>query len=297
MHHHPPHSTHTSGRTLAGSLLVVLLFALVEAGTGWWAGSLALLGDAGHMVSDASALGVALLAVWIAQRPPSARHSYGLVRAEVLAALLNGLFMLLVVIGIVVTAVERLRHPQPVEGAAVVGVAMLGLIVNVVVLFLLSRGEQNLNVRGAILHVMGDLLGSIAALVAGAVIWFTGWTPIDPILSIFICLLILYSSLHLLHDVLHVIMEGVPQHLDLPQVGYSMAAEDGVESVHDLHIWTVSSGMVALSAHVVLKEMTQWPAVLARLDRLLHEQYGIDHSTLQPVVRPEVVPLVRRNHE
>ncbi|OGT19255.1 MAG: cation transporter [Gammaproteobacteria bacterium RBG_16_57_12] len=293
MHEHPPHHRpQASGRTLAWSMAVILAFAAVEALSGWWAGSLALLGDAGHMVSDATGLGIALLAVWIARSPPSSRHSYGLVRAEVLAALLNGLFMLAVVGGIIFVAIGRLRHPQVVQGGTVAVVAFIGLLVNIVVFWLLSRGEQNLNVRAALLHVLGDLLGSVAALVAGVVIWLTGWTPIDPLLSILICLLILYSSLHLLRDVANVIMEAVPHHLDLPQVGKAMAAVEGVESIHDLHIWAVSSDLVALSAHVVIRDMTVWEAVLNRLLRLLKEQYGIGHVTLQPELAARVAPVV-----
>ncbi|MGA7799350.1 MAG: cation diffusion facilitator family transporter [Gammaproteobacteria bacterium] len=283
-HHH--HGTHS----LTTSLLLILGFAGVEAVSGWWAGSLALMGDAGHMVTDATALGVAALAQWVSRRPPTERHSYGLGRTEVLAALLNGLFMMAVVGAIVVAAVERLHTPERVAGLPVMVVAMVGLVINVMVLLTLSRGEQNLNTRGALLHVMGDLLGSIAALMSGAVIYFTGWTPIDPILSVLICLLILYSSLRLLSESLHVILEGVPAHLDLPEVGQTMAAVDGVQSVHDLHIWTLSSGMVALSAHVLIQQMQDWEGVLERMQDLLARQFHIEHITLQPE------PMVRVLH-
>ncbi len=271
------------GRQLPFALALTLAFAAIEAIAGWWSGSLALLGDAGHMLTDGAALGIALLAAWVAARPPSERHSYGLGRAEVVGALVNGLLMLAIIIGIVVEAVKRLHAPAPVAGGVVMLVAAAGLAANVVVALLLSRGEQTLNVRGAFLHVMGDLLGSIAALISGAVIYFTGWLPIDSILSMFICLLILYSSLYLLRDALHVLMEGVPRHLDMQGIGRALAAADArIRSVHDLHIWNLSSGMIALSAHVVIDDMGHWEGVLDGLRALLRERFGIEHVTLQP---------------
>ena len=243
------------------------------------------------MVTDASALGLAALAAWIAKRPPSARHSFGLARAEVLIALVNALFMLAVITGISYEAVQRLQNPQPVQGGAVMIVAAIGLGVNILVAWLLSQGEENLNTRAALLHVMGDLLGSVAALVAGAVIFFTGWTPIDPILSIAISVLILLSTVRLLREALHVLMEGVPAQIDMAEVGRSMAEVKQVKSVHDLHIWTVSSGSIALSAHVVMQDMALWLETLEGLRQMLQERYGIDHVTLQP--ETAVFPLER----
>lgn len=279
-----PASRHpvTSERLLLWCVGLTLALALVEAVGGWWAGSLALLSDAAHMLSDATALGLAALAAWVARLPPSPRHSFGLLRAEVVAALINGVFMLVVIIGITWHAIDRLRDPQPVAGGVVILIAIAGLIVNIIVFWLLHRGEQTLNIRGAMIHVIGDLLGSVAALTAGLVIWLTGWTPIDPLLSFLICALILVSSLRLLRDVLHVIMEGVPAHLDLPEVGRAMAARRGVREVHDLHIWTLSSGRVALSAHVVIEDMAHWEAILDGLRVMLHDDYHIEHVTLQP---------------
>lgn len=284
--HHPADSHHHRPQRVTNSLLVALIltlaFAFAEALAGWWSGSLALLGDAGHMVSDATSLGLAAFAAWVAKRPPSSRHSYGLGRAEVLAAVANALLMFLVVAGIVMAAIARLSNPTPVAGGMVMAVAALGLIVNLIVAWMLRHGEQTLNTRAALLHVMGDLLGSVAALVAGAVIYFTGWTPIDPILSLLICALILFSSFHLLREALHVLMEGVPAGLDMPEVGRAMAGVSGVASIHDLHIWTLSSGRIALSAHVAMRDMQHWQATLAALQALLHDRYGIEHATLQP---------------
>jgi cobalt-zinc-cadmium efflux system protein len=208
-----------------------------------------------------------------------------------MAALVNGLFMLALVIGIVVAAVERLNQPQAVVGGAVFGVVLLGLIVNIIVLLVLSGGEKSLNIRGAMLHVLGDLLGSVAAMIAGAVIYFTGWTPIDPILSIVICALILFSSFHLLLDVLHVIMEGVPRNIDLPEVGMALAAIEGVNSVHDLHIWTLASGKIVLTAHAEVDDMSKWLEALDSMKKFLRDQYDIDHVTIQPEPAQGVFPL------
>jgi cobalt-zinc-cadmium efflux system protein len=276
------HNHQSSSRTLIWALIVTLGFAAVEALSGWLAHSLALLGDAGHMFTDASALGLAAFAGWLAQRPPSSHHSYGLVRAEVLAAIFNGLFMIVIVGGLIIAAIERLQHPGSVNGDTVIVIALIGLIVNIAVAWILHRGEQTLNTRAALLHVMGDLLGSVAALIAGVVIHFTAWYTIDPILSLLICVLILFSSLRLLREAIHVIMEGVPLGIELPEVGHAMAAEQGVTSVHDLHIWTLASGNIALSAHVVVEEINDWQAVLARLQQLLHDNFHVEHSTLQP---------------
>jgi len=282
---HPHAPTHTRSDHTAVYISAILLtmgFALVETVAGWWSGSLALLGDAAHMVTDSAALGLAAFAAWIMRRPPSVRHSYGLGRAEVVVALINGLFMLVIIGAIGWAAVERLQTPQPVKGSVVMAVAAVGLLVNALVASRLMRSEQSLNLRGALLHVLADLLGSAAALVSGLVIHFTGWTPADPLLALAICALILYSSLHLLRDALHIIMEGVPPELDLTEIGKALAAVRGVGSIHDLHIWTLSSGVVALAAHVVVNDLRGWHEVLAGLRVLLHERYAIDHVTLQP---------------
>lgn len=301
-HGHSHHHNGQSGSTLLAALALTLGFALVEMMAGWWSGSLALLGDAGHMLTDATALGMATLAAWLARRPPSARHSYGLGRLEVMAALFNTLFMVAVVAGIAVAAVQRLSAPQPVNGMTVTVVAALGLAINVMVALLLSRGEQSLNTRGALLHVMGDLLGSVAALVSGVVVSYTGWTPIDPILSLFICALILHSSLGLLRETLHTLMEGVPFGISLPEVGEAMSGVAGVDSVHDLHIWSLNGDRVALSAHVLVADMAQWEGVLTRLQKMLAERYAIGHVTLQPESSSQTVcfascAILRENKE
>lgn len=290
-HHGHAHAHGDSRRVLTLALGLTLGFAAVEAIGGWLAGSLALLGDAGHMLTDSAALGLAAFAAWMARRPPSTRHSYGLGRVETLTALFNALLMVMLVTAITAAAVQRLLEPQQVRGGIVTWIALVGLLVNVAAAWLLMGGRANLNVRAALLHVLGDLLGSVAALISGVVILYTGWTPIDPILSLFIVLLILISSLRLLREVVHTLLEGVPLHLEFEEVGRSMAGVEGVLSIHDLHIWSLSAETTALSAHVVLRRIDQWEPVLARLRDLLAQRFGIEHVTLQPEPVETIVRL------
>lgn len=287
MHDHSHHRSHDHGggghlKPLIWGLVITLAFAMVEAIGGWISGSLALLGDAGHMITDSFSLALGAVAALLAQKPASREMSFGWGRAEVLAAMINAVLMLLIVVGISIAAFNRLRDPQPVQGGMVMVIAAIGLLVNIAVAWVLHRGEQTLNIRGALLHVIGDLLGSVAALVAGAVIYFTGWTPIDPLLSVLICILILFSSVKLLRDAVDVLMERVPRELSLPVVGEAMAVEEGVRSVHDLHIWRLDSSMISLSAHIVVDDLAAWPQVLERLRKTLIQRFDIHHVTLQP---------------
>ena len=284
-------------RALLTGLVLTAGFALVEAGAGIYAGSLALISDAGHMATDAASFVVALVAHYVSLRPPSARASWGYARAEVLAAFVNALAMLALVVFIAVEAVDRLLRPVPVAGEVVMAVALAGLAINLFVAWRLSRAHGNLNARGALLHVFGDILGSIAAIVAGAVVAFTGWTPVDPILSIVVGLLILRSTVALLRESGGVLMEGVPGHLSYERIGRALAALHGVTSVHDLHVWAMGGGRVALSAHVVLAAGAEWPATLAAAQRLLAAEFGIDPATLPPTwpaaaPRGRVIPVV-----
>ena len=234
------------------------------------------------MATDAAGLVVALIAQFVTQRPPSRRASYGNARAEVLAAFINALAMLALIVWITVEAVQRLLLPVPVAGSVVMVVAVAGLAVNGVVAWILSRAGGGMGVRGALLHVFGDLLGSVAALIAGAVIHFTGWTPIDPVLSLGVALLILRSTWALLRQSTGVLMERVPAHLSYEAIGRSLAALPGVTGVHDLHVWTMSAERVALSAHVTLADGNTWLRTLASAQQMLARDFGIDHVTLQP---------------
>jgi len=286
--HHIGHDH--GGAPLFKALFFTLGFALVEAVTGVWSGSLALISDAGHMLTDSMALGLAALAAWLARKPPSSRHTYGLVRLEVLAALVNSLIMLGLIAYIVFEAIQRLSHPQPVMGGAVMVVAAIGLAVNIVVAWMLHQGGDSLNTRAAFMHVLGDMLGSVAALVAGAVIWTTGYTPIDPILSMVVALLILISAWRLLWESLHVLLEAVPGHIDIETVAQDMADIPGVQVVHDLHIWTLSSGQIALSAHMELASFDDWDRILRAARQRLDERHGIRHVTLQPELKGKAPP-------
>lgn len=274
-------------RTMLFAIVIIVLFAIVEAVVGHWSRSLALLGDAGHMGSDALALGLAAFAAWVATKPPSRKHSYGLGRAEVVAAWVSSLLMLILSIVIIVEAVSRLHDHLVVKSLPLMIVAGLGIFINVAVAWILARGQRTLNVRAALLHVIGDLLGSVAALIAGAVIHYTGWYPIDPILSIFISILIMISSLRLLRESLQVLMEGVPPYIRIDEVSQTLSAIDGVNAIHDLHIWTLSSGVVVLSAHVDITEFSRWPTLLEELRNVIKHTYQIDHITLQP--EPDVI--------
>jgi cobalt-zinc-cadmium efflux system protein len=279
-HHH--HHGHATGTLLLWATTLTLGFAGVEAVVGLWAGSLALVADAGHMLNDAAALGLAAVAAWLAQRPASARHSYGLGRAEFLAAFINSAALLGLVAWLIFSAISRIKNPQPVLGEAVSITAAIGLAINLLVAWLLSRGEKNLNTRAAMLHVLGDLLGSVAALGAGLVIALTGWTPIDPLLSLLIGGLILVSSLRLLREALHGLMEGAPFEIDPNEVGMTLAAVPGVKSVHDLHIWAVRPGQPLLTAHLVVEQLGNWELVMEDCHQVLKVRFGIKHATLQP---------------
>lgn len=271
-------------KILAWALILTLGFAFVEVIVGFISNSLALISDAGHMVTDAAALGLALLAQHIAKRPPSAKHSFGFGRAEALAAFVNGLAMLAVVGWIAFEATQRLSKPEMVQGKMVVIVAAIGLMINLLVAWVLSHDKKSVNTRAALVHVIGDLLGSVAAIVAGAVIYLTGWLQIDPLLSLFVSLLILKSTIGVLRESYHFLMEGVPHHIDYLQVGKDLTEIRGVLSVHDLHVWEMSPGYPALIGHVEVRDLQEWPDVLQAIRAMLLDQYGIDHVTLQAEV-------------
>jgi cobalt-zinc-cadmium efflux system protein len=290
-HHHHPHHEGGDAPALHGAAVLTLAFGVVEAVGGWWTGSLALLSDAGHMFTDGAALGLAALAAWMARRPPSARHSYGLGRAEVLAALVNAVTMLVIAGAIAYEALARWQSPPPIKGGAAALIAAAGLVMNLVILRRLTPHSHDLNTRAAMLHVVGDAIGSAAALAAGLVIALSGWLLIDAIASLAIALLIAGSAVRLTRESIHALMEGVPHGVSVDAIGLEMARVEGVVSVHDLHVWTLSGSRTALSAHVVVGSMREWDRTLGALQRRLQEKFGIDHVTLQP--ESDARPLVR----
>jgi len=277
------HSKQVSNQNLLLIALVLTLgFSGVEGAAAYFANSLALISDAGHMVTDAAALGLALLAQIISRRPPSPKHSFGFGRAEALAAFVNSIVMLGLVVWIVVEAISRFYDPHKVDGLTVTVVAAIGLVMNIVVAWVLSRDKKSVNTRAALVHVMGDLLGSVAALVAGVVIQLTGWMPIDAILSILVSLLILKSTISILHESYHFLMEGVPLHIDYLQVGNDLKNVPGVVAVHDLHVWEMTPSFPALIGHIEITNMQEWPEIMSRINTMLLDKHGIDHVTLQP---------------
>jgi len=255
---------------------------LAEAVGGILTGSLAVLADAGHVLSDTGAIALALFAATLAGRPAGGRMTFGYQRSEILAALVNGLLLVAVAIVIGYAAVGRLGDPPEIEGGGVLALGLLGLAGNVVATVVLARGERaDVNLEGVLRHSAADALGSIGVIVAGAVILAGGSTIVDPIVGIGISVLILLSSWRLIKEPIDVLMEAAPQGVDVDAAGAAICAEEGVRSVHDLHIWTVTSGFGALAAHVVVAGDCDRDLVRRRIELLLHERFGIDHTTLQ----------------
>jgi cobalt-zinc-cadmium efflux system protein len=257
-------------------------FMVVEVIGGLLTGSLALLADAAHMLSDAGSVALALFAIALAERPATPTRSFGLQRAEILAALANGVTLVVVSIWIFVEAYGRLSEPQEVLGGPMLGVAVAGLFVNLVAAGVLVHGSgESLNVSAALRHVLADLAGSVGAIVAASVILLTGWRYVDPLVSILIGLLVLGSAVPVLRESLRVLLEAAPAGIDPAEVGRRMAGADGVREVHDLHVWTITSGFPALSAHVLVGSHEDCHARRWQLERLLADEFGIQHTTLQ----------------
>lgn len=285
--HRPPRPA--SRRALAWVLGLTIAFALVEVAGGLLSGALVLLADAAHMLTDAGALALSLFAAWIARRPATAQKTYGYYRLEILAALANGALLIAVTGGIVLEALDRLHHPQAVRSGLLLAVATAGLAANLAAVAVLhgARGES-LNVRGAYLHVLSDVLGSLAAIGAGAIIALTGWLPADPLLSIGLALLILVSAVRLVGEAVDVLLEATPAHVSLAALADAIGSVPGVTGVHDLHVWTVSSGMVAMSAHATAPRPADHQPVLEEITRRA-QGFGIQHVTVQIEVGGECV--------
>ncbi len=268
-------------RSLRVVLVIIASVMVLEVIGGFLANSLALLADAGHMLTDGAAIALALFAAWIARRPATAEKTFGLLRLEILAALVNGAFLLVLSGVIIWQALDRLRVAPDVEPRLLFGVATVGLIANLVALRILHGGhEHSLNVRGAYLHVLGDLMGSVGALLAGIVIIVTGWTLADPIISIAIALLILVSAWRLVGESVDVLLEATPRHISLDEVASRITSIPGVSDVHDLHVWTVTSGVVAMSGHAVVASPERSQGVLDLVHSRMRD-LGINHVTMQ----------------
>lgn len=254
----------------------------VEAIGGWLTNSLALIADAGHMLTDVAAMGLTLGAIWFAARPATARKTFGYYRLEILAAFVNGIALVLLSVLVIYEAIERWNAPPVINGVQLTLIAAGGLIINLIAAKLLHSGHSHdLNMRGAFLHVLGDLLGSATAIIAGVLIAVFGWYWADPICSILISVIIIIGSWRLIMESVNVLLEGTPTHIDLAAVEATILETHGVGGVHDLHVWTISSGMDALSAHISHDASVVHSDLLARVRDRLHESFGIDHLTIQ----------------
>jgi cobalt-zinc-cadmium efflux system protein len=263
-------------------LVLTAIYMVAEAVGGWWTGSLALLADAGHMLADVAALGLALMALWFSARPATSSKTFGYYRLEILAALINGVALVLISLFIFYEAYERWAAPPQVRSTVMMLVAFGGLCINMGCAWLLHGDHKDdLNVRGAWLHIMGDALGSVGAIAAGALMSLYGWYTADPLFSVLISLLIIWSSWHLIRESTNVLLEGTPAHINLAAVEDAILETDGVKDVHDLHIWTITSGREALSAHVIHAYATSQPELLKELRAKLHDRFGVDHLTIQ----------------
>jgi cobalt-zinc-cadmium efflux system protein len=270
---------------------------VVQIVVGWWTNSLALLADAAHLFVDAVGVGLSLLAVWFAERPATAEKTYGYYRVEILAALVNGVVLCVLAIAILVEAWERLRVGHDISAGPVLLVAVAALGVNLLAAWLLHAGAgESLNVRGAYLEVLGDALSSAAVIVAATVILVTGWTAADALASAAIGLLILPRTFALLKQAVNVLLEGVPAHLDLAEIETALHGVSGVKRVHDLHVWTLTSGREAMSAHVEVEPGTPPDRILDELHVVLHARFGIDHTTIQvETLAPSLLQITPRS--
>jgi len=272
---------------LKAAIIMTFSYALVEAVAGWYCGSLALISDAGHMITDVAALLLAWLAGIFMQKPASKKHSYGFLRLEVVTALVNSVLMIVVIVGIIYEAIDRiLHHSTQVQGGVVFIVALVGLVVNLIVIYILHHGEEhkNLNTRAALVHVIGDLLGSVAAILAG-------WMIVDPLLSMVICVIVIRSVYELLKESFLVLMEGVPKNIELHEVKKFILNIPKISGISDLHIWNLSSGYILLTAHVKIddQENSDWGYILEQLQHGLVEKFGIEHITIQPKFHKRII--------
>jgi cobalt-zinc-cadmium efflux system protein len=288
----------TAAARSRGALIAALAltggYMLVELAGAFLTGSLALLADAAHMLTDVGGLALALFAIWIAARPPTPAKTYGYYRAEILAALVNAVVLLALAVVILVEAWERLLHPRELLGGPMLAIGGLGLVVNLVGAWLLHRdAEHSLNVRAAYLEILSDAVSSLGVLVAAGIVLLTGWTRADALVSVGIAFFIVPRTWRLLRQAVNVLLEGVPAHLDLSAIEEAMTHVVGVRRVHDLHVWTLTSGREAMSAHVVVGDVRESERLLEALHAVLHTRFGIDHTTIQLETEPPAVLQIK----
>lgn len=287
-HNHSHGHSHSHGHTnnkkaLFWAFLLIATFMVVEVVGGVITNSLALLSDAGHMLSDAAALGLSLFAMKLGERKATQSKTYGYKRFEIIAAALNGLTLIIISIYIFVEAYHRFTDPPQVQSMGMLAISVIGLIVNIIAAWILMSGDkdENLNVRSAFLHVLGDMLGSVGAITAALLIYFFDWGLADPIASVAVAILIIISGWRVTKESFHVLMEGTPEQIEVKEVKDEIMKIPEVKDVHDVHIWSITSGVLMLSGHIAVKGEGAHDRVLHKAQKLLHDRFGIDHSTLQ----------------
>ncbi|HLR07787.1 MAG TPA: cation diffusion facilitator family transporter [Bacillota bacterium] len=282
MGHSHDHHHATNKKALFWSFLAIFTFMFVEAIGGFLTNSLALLSDAGHMLSDAFALGLSLIAFKIGSKQATYNNTYGFRRFEIIAALVNGITLIAISLYIFYEAWQRFTKPPEVSASMMI-IATIGLVVNILVFFILMRGDsqENLNIKSALLHVLGDLLGSIGAIIAGLLIYLFGWNIADPIASVLVSVLILISGMHIAKDALHILMEGKPAHVDTAKIHEQLSTLKGVIDVHDLHVWSITTEFPALSCHIVVDPSVDRDTLLIEANDLIKQTFNIDHCTVQ----------------
>jgi len=293
MAHHHHHSDQTSGhshhhhhtsnkRVLFWSFILIFSFMIVEAIGGFLTNSLALLSDAGHMLSDAAALGLSLLAFKIGEKKATGNKSFGYKRFEIITAFINGITLIAISLYIFYEAFHRFTEPPVVNGNMMM-IALIGLVVNIFVAWMLMRGDshENLNIRSALLHVLGDLLGSVGALIAGILIILFGWNIADPIASVLVAILIIISGLRITKDSLHILMEGKPEYVNIEALTKALTELDGVEDIHDIHVWSITSEFPSMSCHLVVQKSIDRDHILKEANKIIKNQFHISHSTIQ----------------
>ena len=287
-HNHHEHNLNEIRSSRVSSFKIIMfitaLFAGVEFIGGYLTNSLALVSDAFHMITDSSAIFLALIMSHISTKPADHNHSYGHGRADILGAFINSLFMLGIIGFLIYESIDKFIHPNQVNSLPMIVIATLGLLVNVIAAKILHGHQTNLNSRAAFLHVLGDLLSSVATIFAGIIIYYTQWNFLDPLLSLLIALILIPSTVKIIKDSIHILMEGVPHNIHYDTVGKEISSLHNIYSVHDLHIWTINSEHISLSAHIVVKNIEKWDDTLINIQKLLSDKYKIHHVTLQPEI-------------
>lgn len=282
-HHH--NHKHSNQKSLLLVLVITTFYMIAEFAGGYFSNSLALTADAGHMLSDVGALALSFFALWLSSKKAPIEKTYGYYRAEIFAALINGVTLILIAFIIIYEAYERINMSQKIDAVTMTVIAMGGLFVNILGAWILHKGsKENLNIKGAFLHVIGDLLGSIGAIIAGVLAYGWKFYIADPIASVIIALLILYSSINITNSAVQILMESAPRHINIQELKDSINQIDGINNVHDLHVWSIGLNSVSLSVHIVA-EISNYESILCKINNMLKEKFNIEHSTIQ--IEPE----------